>query len=120
MGDTRPSHHANSSVSLFKNPWVRPKGLLESGQGFFSNFPLTPAKRLHNHPALPVKVIKPDWGEDVPNEGRVKATWLGHAVSRNGNFGTLFRAMDLNGTPGVPGPTSRTRQPISSTNASDI
>jgi len=86
MGDTRPSHHANSSASSFKNPWLQSKGLLESGQGIFNNFPLTLAKRLENHPALPVKVIEPDWGKDKPDEGRVKATWLGHAVSQNGTL----------------------------------
>jgi len=83
MGDTRPSHHANSSASLFKNPWVQPKSVLESGRGLFNNFPLALAKQLHDHPALPVKVIEPDWGEDEPNQGRVKATWLGHAVGQN-------------------------------------
>jgi N-acyl-phosphatidylethanolamine-hydrolysing phospholipase D len=86
MGDTRPSHHANSSASSFKNPWVQSKSLLESGQGLFYNFPLTLAKRLHDHPAVPVKVIEPDWGNDEPDEGRVKATWLGHAVSQNGTL----------------------------------
>lgn len=117
MGDTRPSHHANSSVSLFKNPWVEPKGLLESGQGILNNFPLAFAKLLHDHPALPVKVIKPDWGEDEPNEGRVKATWLGHAVSQTG---TPFKAINPNGSSGVPGSTSGTRQSIGSTDTCGI
>jgi N-acyl-phosphatidylethanolamine-hydrolysing phospholipase D len=90
MEDTRPPHHANSPASSFKNPWVQPKSLLESGQGLLNNnFPLAFAKRLHDHPALPVEVIKPDWGKDEPDQGRVKATWLGHAVSQNKHGQTL-------------------------------
>ncbi|KAF8580254.1 Metallo-hydrolase/oxidoreductase, partial [Ramaria rubella] len=74
----RPNHHANDSATSFRNPWDPSKGLLASGQ-VFSKFPIEWAKTLHDHPAKPCKLVKPDFGEHTSNEGVVKATWLGHA-----------------------------------------
>jgi N-acyl-phosphatidylethanolamine-hydrolysing phospholipase D len=74
-----PTHHANASASAFQNPWVQPKSLYESGQ-VLSQFPLAWARRLEDHPARPVKVVQPDFGRGSPDEGVVKATWVGHAV----------------------------------------
>ena len=116
MGDTRPSHHADSSASSFKNPWMQPKRLLESGQGFLNSFPLSFAKLLHDHPAQPVKVIAPDWGKDEPDEGRVKATWLGHAVSQNK---VLDQATSMV-PPGISGSTPSFRRSTGSTDANNI
>ncbi|TFK82222.1 Metallo-hydrolase/oxidoreductase [Polyporus arcularius HHB13444] len=60
---------------------MAPKSLLESGQGLLAQgkFPLQLARRLHHHPTKHIKVVKPDFGIAEPDEGRVKATWLGHA-----------------------------------------
>lgn len=113
MGDTRPSHHANSSASSFKNPWVQPKGLLE---GLFNSFPLSLAKRLHDHPARPVKVVEPDWGKDEPDAGRVKATWLGHAVRQNRVLNRGISIVPL----GVSGSTPSSRRSTSSANANNL
>jgi N-acyl-phosphatidylethanolamine-hydrolysing phospholipase D len=77
---SKPAHHVNSEATGFRNPWVQPKSLLESGQVIWNKFPLEWARRLHDHPAEQVRVVKPDFGKDSPDEGRVKATWLGHAV----------------------------------------
>lgn len=80
-GSAIPAHHANAKSTAFRNPWVHAKSLLESGQVIFNRFPLEWARRLHDHPAKQIQVVDPDFGRSQPDEGRVKATWLGHAVS---------------------------------------
>jgi N-acyl-phosphatidylethanolamine-hydrolysing phospholipase D len=77
--DERPAHHVNDSATSFQNPWVKPKSLLASGQ-VLSQFPLAFARRLEDHPAKPVQVVRPDFGGDVPSSDALRATWLGHAV----------------------------------------
>ncbi|PSR75345.1 hypothetical protein PHLCEN_2v9208 [Hermanssonia centrifuga] len=74
-----PSHHANDSATAFLNPWAA-KSLLASRQ-VFSQFPLALAKRIEGYPIKQVKVITPDFGQSVPEDDVLKATWLGHAVS---------------------------------------
>lgn len=105
---TRPSHHANSSRSLFQNPWMvaestaappphdsRPP--LRKSTTYWPAFPagfqLPTLERVRAsvsapYPHPPVKVVKPDWGIHHPtatdsssdNVPTLKATWLGHAV----------------------------------------
>lgn len=77
-----PAHHANGSATAFQNPWP-PKSLLASRQ-VFSQFPLALAKRIEGYDIKRIRVVKPDFGEGSPDEGRIKATWLGHAVSTTG------------------------------------
>lgn len=86
----RPSHHANASGTLFKNPWPSAQpptwGELAS-----SKFPLAWAHaHLHSHPlARAVKVVQPDWGRGADGgkgKGKGKGremvgTWLGHAAA---------------------------------------
>ena len=86
----RPSHHANSTGSAFKNPWpsANPPGWAELAR---SPFPLSWAKtELATHPkARPIKVVKPDWGRaqldalstvlDLDAAPPIIGTWLGHA-----------------------------------------
>ncbi|KAF8515692.1 Metallo-hydrolase/oxidoreductase [Hysterangium stoloniferum] len=74
----KPSHHADEGATSFRNPWGESKGLLASGQ-VFNRFPLEWEKSLHAHPAPRCKLVKPDFGRSTPDEGAVKATWLGHA-----------------------------------------
>lgn len=81
----RPSHHANSTGTLFQNPWDAveepsnyrpwelPPGML--------NFPIEWAQEHPDHPHKPVEVVKPDFALDSTDFSAVKATWLGHAVS---------------------------------------
>ena len=74
-----PDHHANDSANSFRNPWP-PKSLLASHQ-VFSQFPIALAKRIEGYHIKDVKAISPDFARDAPDEGVIKATWLGHAVS---------------------------------------
>lgn len=76
-----PSHHANDSATAFQNPWAV-KSLLASKQ-ILSQFPIALAKRvdeLRTH-RRPIEVVKPDFGVATADEGVIKATWVGHAVS---------------------------------------
>jgi len=103
-----PSHHANSSRSLFQNPWMvaestaappphdsRPtlRKSTSYWPGFPAGFQLPTLERVRAsvsapYPHPPVKVVKPDWGihhptaTDSPSDTvpNLKATWLGHAV----------------------------------------
>ncbi|KAF7793291.1 hypothetical protein EIP86_004402 [Pleurotus ostreatoroseus] len=75
-----PDHHANDSANSFRNPWP-PKSLLASHQ-VFSQFPIALAKRIEGYHIKDVKVISPDFARDAPDEGVIKATWLGHAPVR--------------------------------------
>lgn len=83
-GTPRPSHHANSLGTAFKNPWASaaPPTWTELA---LAGVPLQWAKsQLHRHPkARDIKVVKPDWGrtEGDKGKGNLKATWLGHASS---------------------------------------
>jgi len=84
-----PPHHANDSASLFCNPWL-PKSLLASKQW---QWPLAFAKEMRLEEGVrSVKVVKPEFSlygpDEVEEDGgreddddKVKATWLGHAVS---------------------------------------
>jgi hypothetical protein len=78
--DKHPAHHANDTKSAFKNPWVKPKGLVASGQVLASHFPLEIAQKREGIEIQPIKVINPTFGRDE-NKSTIKATWLGHAVS---------------------------------------
>src|SRR5882724_3324620 len=75
----KPDHHANNTATSFRNPWEQSKGLLASGQAF-SKFPFEWAKTFDDHPAKHCQVVNPDFGVHTPDEGVLKATWLGHAV----------------------------------------
>lgn len=74
-----PAHHTNESATGFRNPWDQSKGLLASGQ-VFTRFPFEWAKELHESSARPCKLVTPDFGAKAPDDGVLKATWLGHAV----------------------------------------
>ena len=100
-----PPHHANSSKSLFQNPWETvdepdenatttaesaPNATQEGWfSGYFStglpsllsNIPLELARDLSHHKIVPKKVVEPKFYKYEPNERSLKATWLGHAVS---------------------------------------
>jgi hypothetical protein len=76
---SQPAHHASKTANSFQNPWMQPKGLLESGQ-VLSQFPLAFEKRLEASHITPTKVITPDFGGDKSSGEAIKATWLGHAV----------------------------------------
>jgi hypothetical protein len=108
MPSTRPRHHANSSRSLFQNPWMvaestaapplhdscpTPPKSTSYWPAFPTSLQLPTLERVRasistSHPHLPVKVVKPDWGihhstaTDWPSDSvpNLKATWLGHAV----------------------------------------
>ena len=110
MQPTRPKHHANSSRSLFQNPWMAaestaapppPSGSPHPTRGkstlngnywpaFPSSFQIPTLERVRasafaSHPHPPIKVVKPDWGvrstsTSTDSEPGLKATWLGHAV----------------------------------------
>ena len=73
-----PAHHADHSRTSFQNPWP-PKSLLASRQ-VFSQFPIALAKRIEGYHIKTVKTIRPDFGRGSPDEGVIKATWVGHAV----------------------------------------
>lgn len=84
---TRPSHHANASGTLFKNPWpsAQPPTWTELASG---GFPLAWAhQHLRSHPhARAVKVVQPDWGrsDETKEKGKGRemiGTWLGHAAA---------------------------------------
>ena len=107
MQSTRPSHHANASRSLFQNPWTL-ADLTPSASNYLPAFPRIPTalnlstlltklltipnlplERVRNsgsHPHPPIQVVKPDWGHSTraaaSSDPNLKATWLGHAVSR--------------------------------------
>jgi hypothetical protein len=77
----RPMHHANDNGTSFQNPWMKPKGLLASGQ-VLTQFPLAFERELQAHHVTPVRVVEPDFGGPVARSDALKATWLGHAVRR--------------------------------------
>ena len=114
MQSTRPTHHANTSRSLFQNPWTL-TDLTSSTSTYLPAFPNTlslstflsipniPLERVRDsisHPHPPVKVVKPDWGNSTSNPAsstpNLKATWLGHAVRHSSpllasrHYNTLF------------------------------
>lgn len=102
-----PPHHANSSKTLFQNPWKTaeepdenateveepaPEDAATQAGGVFNlfansmpswllNIPIEIAKDLSHHNILPKKVVEPRFYKYAGNEGSLKATWLGHAVS---------------------------------------
>jgi len=109
MQPTRPKHHANSSRSLFQNPWMaaestaappstrssHPPSRKSTLNGNYwpaipSSFQLPTLERVRasaSHPHPPIKVVNPDWGvrstsnsNSTDSEPSLKATWLGHAV----------------------------------------
>ncbi|KAI9507310.1 Metallo-hydrolase/oxidoreductase [Russula earlei] len=96
MLSARPKHHANSSRSLFQNPWTVaesdaappsdywPVSLASLRLPAFQGFPSISIERVRaseSHPHPPIKVIRPDWGHPtaLSSEPNLKATWLGHA-----------------------------------------
>ncbi|KAI0800240.1 N-acyl-phosphatidylethanolamine-hydrolyzing phospholipase D [Fomes fomentarius] len=73
-----PAHHANDSMTQFRNPWpsFRPVSAMRWAQLFLTgpfSLPKVPPDLAQ---LLPSQV--PDWGADTSPAG-VKATWLGHA-----------------------------------------
>ncbi|KZS91257.1 Metallo-hydrolase/oxidoreductase [Sistotremastrum niveocremeum HHB9708] len=78
----RPSHHANSSATLFRNPWEEPEETsfsnwqLPTAPGW-PGLPFEWAKEFAQHSHKPVEVVKPTFGSE--RSDAVKATWLGHA-----------------------------------------
>ena len=110
MQPTRPKHHANSSRSLFQNPWIvaestaaPPAGSSHPTPRNSNYWPLFPsgfqiptlervrASALATHPHPPVKVVKPDWGirstsTSTDSGPSLKATWLGHAVRHDAGY----------------------------------
>ena len=90
---SRPSHHANASKTLFRNPWQVPEekdqntsstiassSWLWQLPALVANIPLEWAKELTGHDSSPVKVVKPDFNSFKFNTMNVKSAWLGHAV----------------------------------------
>lgn len=79
----RPSHHANSSATLFRNPWEEPQETsfsnwqLPTAPGW-PGLPFEWAKEFAQHSHKPVEVVQPTFGTE--RSDAVKATWLGHAV----------------------------------------
>ena len=110
---SRPPHHANATRMLFRNPWKTPEepddnaiepveidsdprsltqksswfgsltGGLPSLSSLLSNIPLERARDLSSHGISPTKVVKPDFDMPASRRKSVRATWLGHAVSRS-------------------------------------
>lgn len=81
----RPSHHANSTATSFRNPWEEPQEtsfadwLLPSAPTW-PGLPFEWAKAVVEHSHKPVEVVKPTFG--TGKDEAIKATWLGHAVRR--------------------------------------
>lgn len=77
----RQPHWANDTATLFRNPWpsFRSTGFTDVAKLLFSGGAspdaATTAKSVKNIP-----VRKPDFGASLASEdGKIKATWLGHA-----------------------------------------
>lgn len=103
----RPAHHANDTATSFQNPWP-PKSLLASKQ-VFSQFPLALARRIEGTHIKTVEVVKPDFAKTVPDEGVIKATWLGHAVRSRDLVDTL--CLHTISSPGLYGTIPESRRP---------
>lgn len=144
MQSTRPKHHANSSRSLFQNPWMAAESTAAPPPGssyptprkstlnsnywpvFPSSFELPTLERVRasaftSNPHPPVKVVKPDWGKrststSTASEPSLKATWLGHAVRPQVAPILAFTLMPCSHTPRVTSSSSRVLRPAHKTN----
>ncbi|THH05324.1 hypothetical protein EW145_g4881 [Phellinidium pouzarii] len=90
---TLPSHHANTSKTLFQNPWGIPEepdenaassssstlSWLWSLPAYLTSLPIEWAKDITGYTQSITKVVKPDFHKSAADKNTVKATWLGHA-----------------------------------------
>ena len=118
---SQPAHHANASRNLFQNPWQTTNevddnafdselesqnstwlGTLASGlpslSSWLPSIPLEWAQDLSIHGIPPTDVVRPDFIKTVENgsENKLRATWLGHAVSINTVALILHLRRDVN------------------------